>query len=199
MDAAELAHSEESMRERAGVAFLTTTHPLQWHDDLATDLAYEGFPLERARQILRETWDQRVQLATQHAQQDQSAAVRRAFAALTGNGVLALENCGFDNNEGHDLATEEARAAGAHGYVFFHAQDAARLIPAPGTLYLRFAASRYESTTAAGKYAEDEAVGREVAAALQAQGLTPTWDGTGGSAMELRDLSWFAMPGPDQG
>lgn len=196
LDDAALAHFEESLRESAQVEFLTTTERLEQHDGLATDLSSEGFPLERARAILQEEWDRRVAWSVEHREQDQSAAVRRAFATLTRSGVLALENLGYDNSEGHDLATEAARAAGAPGYVFFHAQDAARLIDGPGTLHLRFAAARYESATAAGKDAEDEVVGRQVAAALEAEGLTATWDGSARSTITIQDLHWYAAPGP---
>ena len=133
----------------------------------ATDAAAEGLPLERAREILREEWDRRVQLAQEHRDDDDSGAVRRAFVALNGEGVLAVEALGYDNAEGHELATEEAGDVGAEGYVFFHAQDVERVVDGPGTLHLRYAAARYTATSAAGKYAEDEAVGRRVVAALE--------------------------------
>lgn len=152
LDAAKLAHFEESLRERAQVVFLTTSERLEEHDGLATDISSEE--------------------------------------------VLAMENLGYDNSEGHDLATEAARAAGAPGYVFFHAQDAARLIDGPGTLHLRYAAAHDESTTAVGKEAEDEVVGRQVAAALEAEGLTATWDGSAQSTITIQDLLWCAAPGP---
>lgn len=196
LDAEELAHLTASLWERAQAAFLTTTAPFERHDHLATDIASEGFPLDRAREILRQAWDHRARLAAEHAAEDQSAALRRAFAALGADGVLALEDCGFDNNEGHDIATEEARADGAPGYVFFHAQDAARLIDGPATLHLRFAASRYESTTAEGKSDEDEVIGRQVVAALEAEGLPVTWDGTSESTITIEGMRWFAAPGP---
>ena len=102
-------------------------------------LASEGFPLQRAEEILQEEWDRRVHLATSDADRDQSPAVRRALAALTGSGVLALENAGFDNRGGHDLAT--------------------------------------------------------VVAALEAEGLPVTWNGSAETTITLEDLHWLPMPG----
>nr|WP_109473172.1 hypothetical protein [Ornithinimicrobium cavernae] len=80
--------------------------------------------------------------------------------------------------------------------MFFHAQDAGRLTDGPGTLFLRFAASRHASASAAGRYAEDEAVGRQVVAGLEAEGVTVTWNGRGGSAIMIERLHWLAKPGP---
>ena len=182
---------------------------------LADELAARGFPpqrqtphitvtfspnmaphvVERAREILREEWDRRVQLAQEHRDDDDSGAVRRAFVALNAEGVLAVEALGYDNDEGHELATEEAGDVGAEGYVFFHAQDVERVVDGPGTLHLRYAAARYTATSAADKYAEDEAVGRRVVAALEGEGLAPTWDGSGASTITLERLRWYPVPG----
>ena len=191
----ELAEHESALRGSARVTFATTLMPMVQHDDLATDAAAEGLPLERAREILREEWDRRVQLAQEHRDDDDSGAVRRAFVALNAEGVLAVEALGYDNDEGHELATEEAGDVGAEGYVFFHAQDVERVVDGPGTLHLRYAAARYTATSAADKYAEDEAVGRRVVAALEGEGLAPTWDGSGASTITLERLRWYPVPG----
>ena len=92
-------------------------------------------------------------------------------------------------------STEEAGDVGAEGYVFFHAQDVERVVDGPGTLHLRYAAARYTATSAADKYAEDEAVGRRVVAALEGEGLAPTWDGSGASTITLERLRWYPVPG----
>lgn len=197
LDPDDLAHMEDSLRERAQVVFATATEPFEEFDHLASDLASEGFPLERGRTILREEWDRRAALAVEHTGEDQSTTLRAAFAQLRARGVAAFEALGYDNAEGHDYAAESAGSA--EGYVFFHHQDVERIADGPGTLHLRYAATRYESTTAAGKYAEDEAIGRRVVAALEEQGLRPTWDGSGQSTITLEDLRWYPMPGERPG
>lgn len=194
LDPEELEWEEQSLRERARVELATATEPFEGQLGLLEDVA-EGLPPDRVREIVREVWDERVRLAREHAHDDQSAAVRRAFGALSGQGIASGEAMGWDNDEGHDEMGSAAAECGAPGYVFFHHQDVERIADGPGTLHLRYAATRYESTTAAGKYAEDEAIGRRVVAALEAQGLRPTWDGSGQSTITLEDLRWYPMPG----
>ncbi|MGO4245107.1 hypothetical protein AB4028_14335, partial [Janibacter sp. RAF20_2_2] len=41
----------------------------------------------------------------------------------------------------------------------------------------------------------DEAVGRRVVAALEGEGLAPTWDGSGASTITLERLRWYPVPG----
>ena len=48
----ELAEHESALRGSARVTFATTRMPMVQHDDLATDAAAEGLPLERAREIV---------------------------------------------------------------------------------------------------------------------------------------------------
>lgn len=192
----EVQRLERYLREQTAIAISTSYGRLEQHDELATNAGAEGLDLERARAVMREEWVRREELAREHAADDQSSAVRRAFLDLhEQEGIAGYEALGFDNSEGHDLAAESARYDGADGYVFFHHQDVERIIDGPGTLHLRFGPTTYTSPTAAGKYAEDEAIGRRVVDALRSHGLEPAWDGTGASTITLEGLRWYPAPG----
>lgn len=197
------AHFMTEWFTAANAEFLTATVPYErLAPGLLTDAQADGLTREQAEATVRLAWDTRVRLARDNAERDMVPALRGAFSALSASGLIVREDFGFDNDEGHDLMAEEEAAKPEHadspGYVFFHRQDAERLIDGPGPLHLRFGALRYTSRTAAGKYAEDEAIGRMVVDALRAAGLAPDWDGTGASTIVLDDFAWYAMPGPQE-
>lgn len=197
LDPEEREEQLEHLRELAGVEFLTTREPLAaLLDSLTYDSVLEGIPRAEAEAVVREEWDRRVRLATEHGEEDMSAPLLRAFAALERDGVLARAPLGWDNSEGHQLATEAARETGAHGYVFFHHQDATRLLDGPFTLFLRYGSARHTSPDPATGLEEDAAVGRLVAAAMAAEGLPVEWDGRAEGAVEIPGMAWYAAPGP---
>ncbi|MER7736261.1 hypothetical protein ABTX80_35870 [Streptomyces erythrochromogenes] len=107
--------------------------------------------------------------------------VTRAFAALEASGITARENftccrgCGLGEIRGD--GEEDAR-----GFVFFHRQ-AAEGAAAGGDLFLMY-----------GGFEPDEdltvSVGREVTAALDAEGLCWTWSGAAHDAIQVTGLDW---------
>lgn len=187
----------EHLRELTAVELLTSPDPLpELTEELVHDAVLEGVPRAEAEAVVRAEWERRVRLAAEHGEEDMSAALLRAFAALERDGVLARAPLGWDNDEGHHEATEAARAAGARGYVFFHHQDATRILDGPFFLCLRYGAARHSSPDAAGRLEEDAAVGRLVAAAVAAEGLPVEWDGSAESVVQVPDMRWYAAPGP---
>jgi hypothetical protein len=111
-----------------------------------------------------------------------------AFAALAARGIVALENAGMTQSDGHD----DFRAAHANaadpatvvGYCFFHGQDLQRAVRGGG-LYLAFGPvdPRDEAT-------KGREVGRIVQEELARAGLTVAWDGTFAQRIHLPHFVW---------
>jgi hypothetical protein len=90
--------------------------------------------------------------------------VGAAFEALRKNGIHARGPIGFDKGE----AIEKVDNAGARGFAYYHSQDA-QGARGGGNLWIGF------GSAASGKAA---AIGREVAGALEGQGLHVDWNGS---------------------
>ncbi|MBO9714066.1 MAG: hypothetical protein J7495_14245 [Sphingomonas sp.] len=98
-----------------------------------------------------------------------------AFAALEADGVIARQNfscCGTCGTSEIWEEVDEAQQAGlpAHGYAFFHMQDTEHAVEGHG-LHLNYGACEDGEAAAL-------AVGREIVAALEAEGLETDWDGS---------------------
>lgn len=194
----ELARSVEWARLQAFCLFTTQREPYeQLGPGLIRTAVLEGLDPERAESVIRGAWDRLVRLAERKADEDMSAPLRRAFAALESEGLLAREYVGISTGDGHSEMTEIATRMRppVEEYVFFHAQDLERLADGPGPLMLRFGRASYESKTADGKYEEDAAVARRVIAALEREGLRPSWGGDGRESICIHDMAWYPMPG----
>ncbi|MCI9889610.1 hypothetical protein JT358_14260 [Micrococcales bacterium 31B] len=141
--------------------------------------------------------------------------VARAFATLNSQGIVARENFSCCNTCGtSEIDAERSRQAGrADGYgyresqyVFFHQQDAQRLVDEPAQLFLTYSAWRLTrdadpellAAAAAGDAAArkqlrrvtDGQVGERVAEALRAEGLTVRWDGNPNARLAVDIRTW---------
>ncbi len=129
----------------------------------------------------------RQQLATGGPGDDLKVAV--AFRSLEAAGIVTRMYCGFDQGEGSRISREAASARAARGFVFFHAQDAARLAFPDAVLYLGFdAVGRFADADA--YHAAATRVGRDIEAELAAAGVTVVWDGTPASRIAIAGPQW---------
>lgn len=97
-----------------------------------------------------------------------------AFAALEANGIICRPNfscCGTcaAAEIGEEIAKEEAAGRVVRGCAHFHMQDTEHAVQGAG-IYLSYGAVEPGVENS-------EAIGREIAAAMQGQGLTVNWDG----------------------
>lgn len=109
-----------------------------------------------------------------------------AFAALEASGIIARQNFTCCMTCGSNEIWEEVQAtidAGlpAHGYAFYHAQDADSAVEGCG-LYLAYGACGDGEAAAL-------VVGHEIVRQLEAQGLAPEWNGSWEQRIRL-PLDW---------
>jgi len=115
-----------------------------------------------------------------------------AFAALEAEGILARQDYEDCQTCGHAAARRELAAAGerTRGYVFYHQQDTESAYDT-GELYLAYGAA---AEACEGSQCEPEralvAIGNAVVAALRAQGLTVSWNGSGDTRILVSGLTW---------
>lgn len=97
-----------------------------------------------------------------------------AFAALDQAGVVARQHftccgtCGLAEIDG-EIAAAEAKGVRTRGYAFYHWQDTEAAVEGHGICL-------YYGSCEEGE-AADLAIGREIAAELERQGLRPEWNG----------------------
>ena len=120
-----------------------------------------------------------------------SDRLTRAFARLTEAGIVALENAGYTSSDGRGevaeaLAVRPADAAPVRGYAFYHQQDAEHALEGHG-LYLAYGAITDQSGDAP---QDTEAVGRDIAAALAAEGLVVDWNGSAKTRLRVPAFDW---------
>lgn len=140
--------------------------------------------IEQAEQLLEPLWNQRAAEQRTWPEVTDVDRIEATFGSLNGNGITARAHFACCQNCGVAEIGGEA-APGDRGYVFFHFQDTESAVD--GRLYLSFGAYTKADE------ADDEAgaaVGREVVAALTAEGLEWTWDGTGRSRVIVTGLDW---------
>jgi len=132
-----------------------------------------------------------------HAEQERSWAIPtdcdrldRAFAVLNARGIVARQNFTCCQTCGHaEIGDEfEACPVPVRGYTFFHVQDTAHAAEGYG-LCLAYGAVLAEGATKPEYDAAAVGVGREIVAALRAEGLAPVWEGDLGRRIEL-PLTW---------
>lgn len=116
--------------------------------------------------------------------------LERAFDALNDAGVIALHLAGYTLSDGHDDVREvyAEDPAGITGFCFYQQQDAESAL-AGGDLYLAFGAIEPDAAEAEGL-----AVGRQVVAALAAEGFTVEWEGAIAKRILLSPFTWRLRP-----
>jgi hypothetical protein len=141
-----------------------------------------------AADVVEQLWARRIrQLEEPATFPTDDEKVSAAFAALNASGVLARMNLEWDQDEANASARRLAAAAGAHGFAFFHGQDAARLAYPQATLWLGFdlldeSCPDYESAAVQ--------VGEEIRNALVSQNLEVHWNGTARKRIAVVNLDW---------
>ncbi len=110
------------------------------------------------------------------------------FLALNQNGIIALQNAGYTQNEGYDdtlaVYDEVADKGQVHGYCFYHGQDLERAVDGMG-LYLSFGPidPEHEATQGPG-------IGRTIVEELHRHGFSTQWDGTFEQRILVSPLDW---------
>jgi hypothetical protein len=150
---------------------------------------------DQAAAVVRELWHEReTQLAAgPRGEQTDDAKVIRAFDRLAEVGLVFRMSEDFDQGDAVDECTYLAQQKGAHGFAFFHDQDAARLAHPDADLYIGFDAVPPAKGKFPSKKAYDDAavaVGQQVVDALRAEGLEVEWDGRPTSRPVVRHLDW---------
>ncbi|MGW2249883.1 DUF6891 domain-containing protein [Kitasatospora sp. NPDC001660] len=155
----------------------------------------QGLTEEEAERIVAPLWRER--LAEQAGWPEVTHVDRlvAAFDALEEEGIVAAmdftccASCGYA--EIGDEADEDSR-----GFVFFHQQDTERAAAGHG-LMLRYGGFRTAGEQGGPVESADAAalrtveIGREVVAALAAEGLPVEWDGSPGKAILVTPLEWL--------
>ncbi|APU40014.1 DUF6891 domain-containing protein [Streptomyces sp. TN58] len=136
---------------------------------------------EQAARLVDRLWRERLAEQADWTGTTDPERITRAFAALEASGITAREdftccrNCGLGEIRGDG-------AQDARGFVFFHRQ-AAEGAAAGHDLFLMYGGFEPgESLTVS--------VGREVVAALDAEGLGWTWGGAAHDAIRVTGLDW---------
>ncbi|MDZ4836428.1 MAG: hypothetical protein SGJ27_21850 [Candidatus Melainabacteria bacterium] len=101
----------------------------------------------------------------------------RAFGKLNANGIVALESAGYSIGDGWDEYREAVHAQwelkglldSVRGGCFYHEQDLERAVAGNG-LQIAYSA-------ASGNFLETLGVAKEVVDVLEAEGLSPAWNG----------------------
>jgi hypothetical protein len=115
--------------------------------------------------------------------------LQAAFDALGKHGIVALENCGFTQEDGRARAAhvavvrDELGTVANDGYCFCHDQDVVRALEGDG-LYLAFGSFREET----GSHRQE--VGEAVVRACLDQGLKVDWNLSPDTRIALRNFSW---------
>jgi hypothetical protein len=128
-----------------------------------------------APRLLREALAEQAEFQRSWPSRTDCDRLDAAFAALEADGVIARQNfscCGTCGSGEIWDEIEEAQKEGrpARGYAFFHMQDTESAVEGYG-LCLNYGACEEGEAAAV-------AVGRDIVAALTAQGLQTDWDGS---------------------
>jgi hypothetical protein len=139
---------------------------------------------EAARAVVERVWRER---SAEQEGWPASTDVDRLFAvfdALDRDGIVARADFTCCQTCGHAEIGDEA-GEGARGYVFFHRQDTESAVEGHG-VWLAYGSLGEVADHAAA----DEAVGREVVAALAAGGLPVEWNGSVRTRIKVGPMAW---------
>ena len=109
----------------------------------------------------------------------------RAFAAISSQGIVALQNAGYTTSDGHeevgDVLAPHPRGT-FKGYCFYHGQDLERVVNT-GQLYVAFGDLQ---DTQEGKLA----IGRLVRDAVRGEGLACDWNDDVDKRILITGIDW---------
>jgi hypothetical protein len=119
-----------------------------------------------------------------------------AFDDVERQGIVAVENCGVTLHDGLGfvaMVCEERSSQGwqGRGFCFFHEQDVMCAMDGDG---LALAFGDLMALEGDSSDADIESVGRLVFEACVAHGLSPRWDGSASSRIELPTFRWQCRP-----
>jgi hypothetical protein len=145
--------------------------------------------------IVDDAWSDRVRAEQGWTGLSDADRLESAFAELEAAGIVSRMNfacCGTCGQA--EIGNEVADGRSPRGYVFFHMQDAARLVDddAPNLFF------DYGAWTSDGAPFPDQAsyegaavaVGHEIVRTLEAAGLRVEWNGDLRRRIRVRDLDW---------
>ena len=110
------------------------------------------------------------------------------FAALNAQGIVALQNAGYTQSDGHSDITEAwqnlPNPDTAFGYCFYHGQDLARAVRDEG-LWLAFGPLDADKEAS-----EGPRIGALIVAELQRAGFATQWNGTFDERIGVPRIDW---------
>lgn len=156
------------------------------YDDVLEAVTDEGEVTDvQAEVLVGRLWAERLAEQADWPETTEADRVLAVFDALEADGITARPNFSCCGNCGVAEIGDEA-ASDARGYVFFHQQDT-ESAAAGGGLYMSYGTFAEESED----FEKDTvAIGREVAAALTAGGLSVKWDGSVRKRIQVTPLDW---------
>ncbi|XVS64614.1 DUF6891 domain-containing protein [Actinosynnema sp. CA-299493] len=160
-------------------------------EDVAEHFEGEEHPLTpvAARALVERVWRER---AAEQEGWPESTGVDRLFAAfdaLDRGGIVARADFTCCQTCGHAEIGDEA-GEGARGYVFFHRQDTESAVAGGGVWLAYGSFGDPAGLEPVDHAAADEAVGREVVAALTASGLPVEWNGSARTRIQVGPMPW---------
>ncbi|MET9700722.1 hypothetical protein ABZY31_27920 [Streptomyces sp. NPDC006529] len=195
LDPAVRAQVEERVRLALRCGYAGRAELAELAEDYLVSGEVRPVSAAQAHELAVRLWRERLAEQAEWTGETDPERLSRAFAALEAGGITAREN--FACCRGCALA--EIRGDGAEdarGFVFFHRQCTEGAAEG-GDLFLYYGAypEAADGETAEGPEADgaavaDEAVGREVTAALDGVGLRWQWDGSAHDAIRVTGLDW---------
>ncbi|WP_406197971.1 hypothetical protein OH807_13290 [Kitasatospora sp. NBC_01560] len=178
--------AEERARELIRCGF---QEPDEMAESLVDEFEEQGLTEEDAEEIVAPLWRERLAEQASWPEVTDVDRLEEAFDALEDQGIVAAmdftccASCGYEEIGGE--ADDDSR-----GFVFFHQQDTEGAAAGRG-LMLRFGGFRTDGESKESAEGRTTEIGREVAAALEAAGLTVEWDGSPGKAICVTPLTWL--------
>ncbi|MFD9005573.1 DUF6891 domain-containing protein [Streptomyces sp. NPDC059582] len=135
----------------------------------------------QARELVDRLWRERLAEQATWREITDPERLTDAFEALDASGITARENFTCCRSCGSAEIGAE-RGEGARGFVYFHSQCTQSAAAGHGLTLFYGGFDGSAETTAA--------VGGEVVAALDAAGLSTSWDGSPDTAIQVTGLTW---------
>lgn len=174
-------YSRDSLRTWIHSGWYTPAQVNSMLDDIIEDSDYEA-ALREFIQMEFETHDADEASWPRETDCDR---LESAFAAISSQGIVALQNAGYTMSDGHeevDEALDPHPRGTFNGYCFYHGQDLERAVET-GQLFIAFGDLR---DTPGGKLA----IGRVVRDAFSAEGLNCEWNDDAEKRILVTGIDW---------